>query len=126
MIRSPLIWLGQPDPVASMESSREDDPELADIRELFILWIDYLDLDEKLHGDQDHRDCLPAVIAQRLQSSPFKELLLRIAGDRQGTVVSSKRLGWWLRKISGRVVDGHRLETGRMNKALAYYWLSKV
>jgi hypothetical protein len=29
-----------------MESSREDDPELANIRELFELGVDYLNLDQ--------------------------------------------------------------------------------
>src|SRR5215212_7803635 len=37
----------------------------------------------------------------------FLDLLLRIAGDRGA--VSSRRLGKWLSRISGRVVDGSRL-----------------
>jgi hypothetical protein len=35
MVRAPLIWLGEADPVDSMETAREEDPELAAIRELF-------------------------------------------------------------------------------------------
>src|SRR5262249_51798972 len=47
MVRSPLVWLGEPDPVASTEEARSEDPELATIGELFGLWIDYgLDLDQ--------------------------------------------------------------------------------
>jgi hypothetical protein len=46
MVRSPLIWLGEPDPVLSMESSRDEDEELNIVREFFVLWLDYgLDLD---------------------------------------------------------------------------------
>jgi hypothetical protein len=37
----------------------------------------------------------------------FRDLLLRIAGD--GGAVSSRRLGKWLSRISGRIVDGYRL-----------------
>jgi RepB DNA-primase from phage plasmid len=125
MVRSPLVWLGQTDPVASMESSREDDPELADIRELFTLWADYLDLDEKYTTGRIIEIACQPLSPNDFNRQPFKELLLRIAGDRQGSVVS-KSLGWWLRKISGRVVDSHRLEAGRINKALACYCLSKV
>ena len=109
-----------------MESSREDDPELADIRELFTLWADYLDLDAKYTTSRIIEVACQALPANDFNRQPFKELLLRVASERQGTVVSSKRLGWWLRKISGRVVEGHRLETGRMNKALGCYWLMKV
>ena len=29
MVRSPLVWLGQPDPFNSTEKTREEDPELA-------------------------------------------------------------------------------------------------
>jgi putative DNA primase/helicase len=125
MVRSPLIWLGQPDPVASMESSREDDPELADIRELLSLWTEYLDLDQRYTASRIIEIACQPLLPNDFNRQPFKELLLRIAGDQQGIVVS-KRLGWWLRRISGRVVDGHRLGTGRVNKALACYWLSKV
>ena len=35
MIRAPLIWLGEADPIESMETAREEDPELSAIRELF-------------------------------------------------------------------------------------------
>lgn len=126
MVRSPLIWLGQPDPVGSMKSSREEDPELADIRELFTLWNDYLDLDQRYPTNRIIETVCQPLSPNDFNRQPFKELLFRVAGDRQGAVVSPKRLGCWLRKISGRVVEGHRLATGRINKALACYWLSKV
>jgi putative DNA primase/helicase len=118
MVRSPLIWLGQPDPVDSMESSREDDPELADIRELFTLWTSYLDLDERYTANRIIEIACQPLSPNDFNRPPFKELLLRVAGDRQSTAVLSKRLGWWLRGISGRVLEGHRLNTGRQNKAL--------
>jgi putative DNA primase/helicase len=126
MVRSPLIWLGQPDPVGSMESSREEDPELADIRELFTLWNDYLDLDQRYPTNRIIEIACQPLSPNDFNRQPLKELLFRVAGDRQDSVVSPKRLAWWLRKISGRVVEGHRLGTGRINKALACYWLSKV
>ena len=125
MVRSPLIWLGQLDPVISMESSRKDDPELADIRELFTLWTDYLDLDQNYTTSRIIEVACQPLSPNDFNPQPFKELLLRVASDRQG-IVSSKRLGWWLRRISGRVVDGHRLNADRFNQALACYSVSKV
>jgi len=38
MVRSPLIWLGEPDPVASIDTTQAEDPELADLLELGELW----------------------------------------------------------------------------------------
>jgi hypothetical protein len=40
--------------------------------------------------------------------------------------VSPERLGKWLRKISGRVVDGFRLGSGRLNQASLCFWLTKL
>src|SRR6516162_10098214 len=46
MVRSPLVWLGELDPVISMDGLRDEDIELANIREFFGLWMEYgLDLD---------------------------------------------------------------------------------
>ena len=97
MVRSPLIWLGQPDPVGSMESSREEDPELADIRELFTLWNDYLDVDQRYPTNRIIEIACQPLSPNDFNRQPFKELLFRVAGDRQGAV-SPKRLGWWFAK----------------------------
>jgi hypothetical protein len=111
MVRSPLIWLGEPDPVASVDTSQAEDPELADLRELLEWWLGELKLDE---------DYLSARLVEigneppvGFNSNPLKDILLRIAGDKGGNI-STKRLGEWLRQHSGRVV---RLSDGRR------YWL---
>jgi hypothetical protein len=91
MVRSPFVWLGQPDPVASMEFSREDDPELADIRELFGLWINYLDIDQHYTTSQIIEVACQLPSLTDFNRQPFKELLLRIAADRNGGV-STQRL----------------------------------
>jgi hypothetical protein len=41
-VRAPLMWLGESDPVASMETARDEDPELTNIRELFGHWNEHL------------------------------------------------------------------------------------
>ena len=40
--RAPLIWLGEADPVGSMEAAREEDPDLSNLRELFAQWQEHL------------------------------------------------------------------------------------
>jgi hypothetical protein len=106
MVRSPLIWLGEPDPVISMEGIREEDTELGSLREFFQLWLDYeLDLDTPF---------LTARIVEIACEPPppnyygphsFKLFLLRIAAAKTGTDVSTERLGHWLRRNSGRIVS---------------------
>jgi hypothetical protein len=63
--------------------------------------------------------------------NPFRELLLRIAGDKDGNI-SAKRLGEWLRRNSGRVVrvaDGRRFRLVRephVHDGRAQYRLKEV
>jgi hypothetical protein len=108
MVRSPLVWLGEPDPVASIDTTQAEDPDLADLRGLCEWWLCELKLNE------DYRSARLVEIAhevpQGFNTNPLKDLLLRIAGDKDGDI-STKRLGEWLRRNSGRVVrlsDGHR------------------
>jgi Bifunctional DNA primase/polymerase, N-terminal len=111
MVRSPLVWLGEPDPVASIDTTQAEDPELADLRELGEWWLGELKLDEDYLsarlGEIAHE------VPQGFNTNPLKDLLMRIAGDKDNNI-STKRLGEWLRCNSGRVV---RLSDGRR------YWL---
>jgi len=105
MVRSPLIWLDEPDPIISMEGIRDEDVVLNSIREFVSLWLDYgLDLD---------RPYLTATIIEEACNAPpnywgpmlFKQCLLRVAASKgDPNVISADRLGRWLRKISGRIV----------------------
>jgi putative DNA primase/helicase len=99
MVRAPLIWLGKPDPVDSMEMTREEDPEMSDIDELFGQWRDRLGTTGTFTALQI-RD-----IAH--DHPPLQDLLMRVAGDRSG--VSTKKLGAWLRRIQGKIMGGYRL-----------------
>jgi putative DNA primase/helicase len=108
MVRSPLVWLGEPDPVVTVRTNRTEDSELSDISELFGLWLDFeLDLDTPYTTSRlIEIACRPPV---GFNEPAFERFLVRMAGDKNGRV-SAKRLGEWLRRISGRVV---RLE-GRL------------
>jgi putative DNA primase/helicase len=113
MVRSPLVWLGEPDPVLSMEEIREEDPELSNIRELFDLWRSYLRLDTAYTTAR-----IVEIASEQGVSGPvnpgFSELLLKVAALRgKETEISRDRLGLWQRRISGRVVNKHRLVRGR-------------
>lgn len=102
MVRSPLVWLGEPDPVASVDKTRADDPELTELREWFILWLAEFRLDEP-YASASFVEAARAAPAG-FNPNPFKEFLLRVAGDRNGEI-STKRLGEWLHRHCGRVVQ---------------------
>ena len=110
-VRAPLIWLGEADPVESMEAVREEAPELMAIRELFAQLPEHLADREWTTAELIKIACDRPIPGQDFKHPELRELLLRVAGE--GGLVSGKRLGKWLSKISGRVVDGFRLEIKR-------------
>jgi putative DNA primase/helicase len=124
MVRSPLVWLGEPDPIASIDSAREEDPELTEIREFFDLWLAYLDLDEPYKTNQIIEIACATPAPGDFNHPVFKEFLLRVAAEGQGAV-SALRLGKWLRRISGRVLAGYRLIAGHQ-RSVATFQLKKV
>jgi hypothetical protein len=134
MVRGPLVWLGEPDPIRSIEKSRTEDEELSDIRELFELWIDY---DLGLDTPYLTASLIESVCAQQapndFNAPVFRDFLLRVAGDKNGKV-SAKRLGEWFRQISGRMVTvinaskpgRYRLVRTQGSSNRAAFHLSKV
>lgn len=106
-VRAPLIWLGEADPVASMETARNEDPELAAVRELLGHW--------RKHLAEVSPYTTAQIIAKACDRCPsgdfywpeFRDLLLRMAGE--GGAVSSRKLGKWLSKISGKIIDRCRI-----------------
>ena len=133
MVRSALVWLGEPDPVSSMDASRAEDPELSDIRELFDLWLNYdLGLDTPYTTARLIEEaCKPPA---GFNSPWFKQFLVRVAADKDGNI-SAKRLGEWLRRISGRVVSvtaangavgKYRLVRGQAGTGRASFRLKRV
>ena len=67
MVRCPLVWLGEPDPVASVDATQAEDPELAELRELFEQWLEEFKSRHGPHERQHHRGRVRG--AGRLQSS---------------------------------------------------------
>jgi hypothetical protein len=113
MARSPLAWLGEPDPVSSMEQAREEDPELAKIREFFVLWPSYMRMDTPYTPARIIEIACEDTPANRF-SPDLTSCLLKVAAMKgRESEISLERLGWWLRRISGRIVDGHRLVKGK-------------
>jgi hypothetical protein len=104
MVRSPLVWLDELDPVISMEGIRGEDAVLNSMREFFGLWLDFgLDLETPY--------LTTTIIEEACVAPPnywgpmaFKQFLLRIAASKGNpNAISPERLGHWLRKISGRI-----------------------
>ena len=126
-VRSALVWLGCADPVASMEAARDDDPDLAELREVLGLWKAHLGSgsgysftardaaeaackrEETRHGEPTEFVC-----------PEFRDVLLRIAGDRGN--VNTRKLGNWLMDHAGRIVNGLRIVKNGVDRNSVVRW----
>lgn len=111
-VRSALVWLGCEDPVRSMETAREDDPELADLREIIGLWHATLGADgytvrevaTQIGCKEESKSGEPV----KYRFPDLRDALIRLFGERGE--INTLRMGIWLRRHEGRIVDGLRLK----------------
>jgi putative DNA primase/helicase len=111
MVREPLLWLGEHDPVASMDTARAADPERAAAYELVTRWQQRIGVGKaisargmiEIANERKER-------SMQLRFPKFRALLLEHAGTHKGDEIDSKRLGKWLHKQHGRVYAGFRID----------------
>ena len=90
-VRSPLVWLGRPDPVEKISETRDADPRLAELQAILTLWRDHIGLGRYA----------PKIINEAASSPALFDALKTVARDRTGNSVDPLRLGIWLGKVKG-------------------------
>jgi RepB DNA-primase from phage plasmid len=118
MVREPLVWLGEPDPVASMDAARAEDPVLSSYATFFGLmppdtWLKPTEIIRHARGEAD-----------KPNSSDLWDLLVDVAGN--GDTISAKKLGWWLKRGTGRVISNKRLKVRNVGSGQKEYCVVDV
>lgn len=112
-VRGALIWLGEADPVASMEAIRADDPRLEAAIAVVTQWWEVLGTDRVSVRNLIDKATEQRTALNSLQSKlefirpDFREALLAVAGD--GGVINSRRLSKWIGAHEARIVAGKRI-----------------
>jgi hypothetical protein len=101
-IRAPLLWLGQADPCDTVRKVKEEDPRMLALATVVAQWKDKIGIGEK--------KTVQEVINHAINANDFHVALLNVASSRSSNVVSNDRLGRWLKKVEGRVVNGLALK----------------
>lgn len=122
LVRSALLWLGQADPVATMEVAREEDPYLTNMRAVFGALRAVVGLDSP-KTTAEMISMAEEVVLGDFVRPELRDALLMVAGERNGRL-NPRLLGAWLRRHKGRVDTGVRLEA--RNGSRAQWWLSAV
>jgi hypothetical protein len=112
-VRETLIWLGEVDPVDTMEGVRMQDPDRQTLEAVITQWKQHLDsssyttralVDYASEGSPSPGNPHGIVYAH----SDFRAALLAAGADRSGRL-STNRLGRWLSRNKGKIADGHRI-----------------
>jgi putative DNA primase/helicase len=100
-IREALIWLGRTDPCETVAKVRDSDPHRTELIAVTEQWKGCLALDQGYTVQQ--------IISRALTDSSFHNALMAVAETHSGSVVNNMRLGRWLRRVKGKVVNDLKL-----------------
>ena len=118
LCRQPLLWLGLADATESVFEAMAEDPD----RET---------LDRLLTGWQSAFGRTAAMVRDAIRASAFgdehaelREVLHDIADERGE--INRRRLGWWIRRHAGRIVDGRRFVRASGNRSAEAWQVESV
>ena len=119
LCRQPLMWLGCADPTVSVFDAIAEDPDRETLARLLTAW-------HSVFGKT------PAMVRDAVkQTSPFHdehtELLevLHDIADERGEI-NRRKLGWWIRRHAGRIVDGQRFVRASGNRSAEAWRVESV
>jgi putative DNA primase/helicase len=106
LVRKPLMWLDQVDPVSVMDRTRAADPRLGRLRQVMSAWRDAIGWNNEVRTKDVIRTALEVPDEYGEDRGPkwpdLAEAVRSIAG--KGDKISPDKLGWWLRKNMDRTV----------------------
>jgi hypothetical protein len=102
LCRQPLLWLGLPDPTESIFDAMTEDPDREALHRFLEAWMASFGKTGAMV-----RDALRLSGAAGDKSAELRDVLEEVAGDRGA--INPRKLGWWIRRHAGRIVDGRRV-----------------
>ena len=110
LCRQPLLWLGQADPTESVFMAMAEDPDRDLLGRILTAW-------QRVFGKSAAmvRDAVKRASAFGDEHDELQEVLLEIADERGE--INRRKLGWWIKRHAGRIVDGRRFVRGSGNRS---------
>jgi len=118
LCRQPLLWLNCADPTVSVFEAMSEDPDRETLGRLLTGWQSVFGKTPAMVRD--------AVKQSSLYHDEHVELqeVLRDIADERGEI-NRRKLGWWIRRHAGRIVDGRRFVRASGNRS-AEAWQVEV
>jgi hypothetical protein len=129
-VRSALIWLGEADCVDSIEISREEDPEISDLRNLLTAWAEEVGLGYRYRVTVTNAlEMAAQMVATGYSGESPKYPNLQAAVQTvaaRGKYTDAKLFGNWLRRRKGRIVSGKYLRVMTNPKGGSMWWVESI
>src|ERR1019366_2569476 len=119
LCRQPLLWLGLADATASVFEAMAEDPDRETLGRLLSAW-------QSVFGKTAAmvRDAVKQAAAFQNEHVELREVLHDIADERGE--INRRRLGWWIRRHAGRIVDGRRFVRASGNRSAEAWQVESV
>jgi putative DNA primase/helicase len=108
LVRRPLLWLVEADPLETQILVETADPERESLLAVLLAWREAF--------DDRPASVAMAVGAAMANQAPLLEALQAVAGDSKGNI-NVRRLGRWLARHVRRIENGMRFEDGGTDRA---------
>ena len=116
LCRQSLVWLGLPDPCASMFEQLKHDPYREQLAQVINAWYQAFGTEPRMIRD---------VVKFSETDNDLEEALLQVSPGKTDSL-DRRHLGWWLRKNAGKVVDGKRFAKDTTRTRNAELWRIEV
>ena len=118
LCRQPLLWLGLADATESVFEAMADDPDRETLDRLLTRWQSAFGKTAAMVRDAVR------VSAFGDEHAELREVLHDIADERGE--INRRRLGWWIRRHAGRIVDGRRFVRASGNRSAEAWQVEAV
>jgi hypothetical protein len=110
LCRQPLLWLGHADPAVSIFEAMAKDPDRETLGRLLRTW-------QAVFGRAPAmvRDVFKKETICQEEHRELEEVLRDIAEERGE--INRRKLGWWIKRHAGRIVDGRRFVRASGNRS---------
>lgn len=102
LCRQPILWLGGLDATESVFEAMAEDPDRETLARLLQAWWAVFGKTAAMV-----RDAVAQSSSFHGENGELREILNDIAGERGE--INRRKLGWWIRRHAGRIVDGLRI-----------------
>ena len=118
LCRQPLLWLGLADPTESVFEAMAEDPDRETLGRLLSAWHSVFGKTPAMVRDAVQQSCVHDEYVE------LREVLHDIADERGE--INRRKLGWWIKRHAGRIVDGRRFVRATGNRSAEAWQVESV